>query len=790
MKTYLLKTGVRQAIAKAGETDIAVAYNAKAWVDEYPAGNPQLMVTTPGGKRVPVTVEAVDNLITGQVPNELLAGPGVYSYVFVWTSGSTQLESGRCECLVLGSNLAKDLAHDSRRTPDWAERIFLAAEVIEGAVNGAMEARNTAADMAAEAETHRTAAENAQEAAETAQDGAEAAEQRAIDVRDSIPETYTELSDQVDNLKSAVNAYNYDVPGLSWSLGSYDSSTGNRNTGVTNRICTDYLVPGEDGYLYVATTDPTNVTFWVNRYTDANVFDGNVKSNSDLSYEGYNKGKRYTITVRYKGDRGSDPISDVSALSSLMIVKTHFVGYDNLDANLQEAADIALEKTVYLHGTVATDTDLNTIISQGIYSLAASRNYPNRPPEIKTGSILRVTPYSSTIIEQRIETLQGDIMMGRRLSDESWSDWKYIQYNYPAVFRNIGSSADEWVAGSCDTSDGNVTLSSTRISLLYIPVFNPQNNLMITLKNSAAKFWVTRFDTNLNYVSTIISPTSTVGVTTLNPGYIYSITLAYYGNDTITDSNIDTLISYMDIKSILTKQGEIYKDHDYDSVLTGKKWAVCGDSYSEGDYSDESSVTSYTIRKGKYFGELCVYPYLIGNRTGVDIEMLARRGMTLASVPAKQGNCFAEGAYQNIPDGADYITLWFGINDKLQSVGIGNESSTDITTFCGAWNTVLSYIREKHPFAHVGIVVSNNAGDAQAPYSAATRTMAKKYGYPVLDMQADTQIPLMLNDMERDGLSGSVRTDVYRVQALENGHPNAQAHEFESYFIENWLHSL
>ena len=203
MKTYLLKAGVRQAIAKAGETDIAVAYNAKTWMDEYPAGNPQLMVTTPGGKRVPVTVEAVDNLITGQVPNELLAGPGVYSYVFVWTSGSTQLTSGRCECLVLGSNLAKDMVHDSRRTPDWAERIFLAAEVIEGAVNGAIEARNTAANKAAEAETHRTAAENAQEAAETAQDGAEAAEQRAIEVRNSIPPTYTELSDKVDDLKSA-----------------------------------------------------------------------------------------------------------------------------------------------------------------------------------------------------------------------------------------------------------------------------------------------------------------------------------------------------------------------------------------------------------------------------------------------------------------------------------------------------------------------------------------------------------------------------------------------------------
>ena len=234
MKTYLLKEGVRQAIAKAGETDIVVAYNAKTWIDEYPAGNPQLMVTTPGGKRVPVTVEAVDNLITGQVPNELLAGPGVYSYVFVWTSGSTQLESGRCECLVLGSSLTKDLTHDSRRTPEWAERIFLAAEVIEGAVNGAMEARNTAANMAAEAAESEA---NAAGSAEEAGDSATLADQKATAAAASAEDAAASAA--------ALHPENYVAQAFSASS-AYSAGT--------------YVM--HDGYLYRLTADHEADVAW------------------------------------------------------------------------------------------------------------------------------------------------------------------------------------------------------------------------------------------------------------------------------------------------------------------------------------------------------------------------------------------------------------------------------------------------------------------------------------------------------------------------------------------------
>ena len=69
MKTYLLKPNVRQAIAKAGETGVAVAYDARAWYDADPDGEPYLMATTPEGKKVPVTVTCTEGVISGELPD-------------------------------------------------------------------------------------------------------------------------------------------------------------------------------------------------------------------------------------------------------------------------------------------------------------------------------------------------------------------------------------------------------------------------------------------------------------------------------------------------------------------------------------------------------------------------------------------------------------------------------------------------------------------------------------------------------------------------------------------------
>lgn len=225
MQTFLLKAG-RQIIGRAGDmNETAVAVNIAKWVEDYPAGIPQLMVSTPGGQRIPLTVTVEDGLMVAVLPDTVTVGPGLYVYTAVMTNGNTQVQTARYECIILGSELAQTWKPLGPRVPDWAERIFVAADVIERAMDGAIEARTTAVDAAASAEASAEAAADSEGAAALSAQAAAASASDAQDIldnvvdqgaaqvsaiqeavaaaRESIPETYTQLSDDVSDLKSA-----------------------------------------------------------------------------------------------------------------------------------------------------------------------------------------------------------------------------------------------------------------------------------------------------------------------------------------------------------------------------------------------------------------------------------------------------------------------------------------------------------------------------------------------------------------------------------------------------------
>ena len=71
------------------------------------------------------------------------------------------------------------------------------------------------------------------------------------------------------------------------------------------------------------------------------------------------------------------------------------------------------------------------------------------------------------------------------------------------------------------------------------------------------------------------------------------------------------------------------------NILKGKKWAVCGDSFSSGDFKGLNE-DEYLIKEGKYAGKKAVYGYLIGNRNDMEIQDLTRGGRTMAT--PKEGN--------------------------------------------------------------------------------------------------------------------------------------------------------
>lgn len=233
------------------------------------------------------------------------------------------------------------------------------------------------------------------------------------------------------------------------------------------------------------------------------------------------------------------------------------------------------------------------------------------------------------------------------------------------------------------------------------------------------------------------------------------------------------------------------------NILFGKKWAVIGDSFSEGQ---DAGI----IADGKYAAEHICYPYIIGNKNNMDIQRLFLSGRMIATpISGDTTNSVSTDIYQQVEEDVDYITLYLGINDSGNLVGsgsdgedynrpitIGDISSNDIHTFYGAWNVVLKWLIENRPLAHIGIIVSNGM-DSNDMLRKAEIELAEKWGVPYIDLNGDDKTPMMhrsTNPVHSQDAKNA-RLSAFRISE-SNTHPNAAAYEYESSFIENFLRTL
>ena len=228
-------------------------------------------------------------------------------------------------------------------------------------------------------------------------------------------------------------------------------------------------------------------------------------------------------------------------------------------------------------------------------------------------------------------------------------------------------------------------------------------------------------------------------------------------------------------------------------ILFNKKWYACGDSFTHGDFVGDTSGFPTTIPSGQYAGQNANYPYLIGSRTGCEVHNIAVNGSTLAQhAGSSSANCFTypvTGRLYSIPSDADYITLYFGINDGHNGIPVGNSSDNDNTTFWGALNVALGYLVQNFPHARIGVIASNGC-DADG-YPQAAVDAAKKWGVACLDLDGAVGCRTMIR-CRRSPASDEVKTIIFNQQKVsnDNSHPNAMAHAMESTFIEAWLKSL
>ena len=240
-------------------------------------------------------------------------------------------------------------------------------------------------------------------------------------------------------------------------------------------------------------------------------------------------------------------------------------------------------------------------------------------------------------------------------------------------------------------------------------------------------------------------------------------------------------------------------------ILYGKKYVVCGDSFTAGDftgYVDENGLSGKNspVLYDSDWKMYKTYPWWIAKRNSMTLVNDSECGTTMAldktyvadpeNVDINTRNPFSNERYKRIPSDADYITVWFGLNDA-NNTNLGTIDDTDNTTFYGAWNVVLEYLLVNHPYAKVGIVVTDGITNHQ--YQDAVREVAKKWGFPYLDLVADPQIPAMISGRDAEmGLCArakELRDAAFRVSS-NNFHPSIKAHEYRSTIIENWLRTL
>ncbi|EGT3613168.1 SGNH/GDSL hydrolase family protein [Clostridium perfringens] len=239
------------------------------------------------------------------------------------------------------------------------------------------------------------------------------------------------------------------------------------------------------------------------------------------------------------------------------------------------------------------------------------------------------------------------------------------------------------------------------------------------------------------------------------------------------------------------------------NVLYGKKWVACGDSFTEGDFTgfvDEfgQSGKNSSVIYDKEMRCYKTYPWWIAKRNNMNLTNEAICGSTMAlSKEYLEGtkddinyrNPFSLSRYKKVPLDTDYLTLWFGLNET--STPLGTLQDTDNRTILGAWNIVLEYFITNMPYCKIGIVISD--GGLRDEFANGIISVAEYWGIPYLDLRNDPKVPLMLGgrggNINLNPKARELRNKAFYVTS-DNGHPNLQAHKYQSTFIENWLRSL
>lgn len=220
------------------------------------------------------------------------------------------------------------------------------------------------------------------------------------------------------------------------------------------------------------------------------------------------------------------------------------------------------------------------------------------------------------------------------------------------------------------------------------------------------------------------------------------------------------------------------EEYNNDNPLHGKKMGVLGDSMATNT------------------GTPSVFNTFIASRNNMTVDNQAVGGQYIANYGSLGKDVVDQ--VKLLSTDCDYVVLFGGTNDISRGTGIipiGENDSSDDTTFKGALNYIFTYLLDNLPNAKVCCITpyhrygrNDEGGYEDVPacltYVDALKEMCEKYNIPVFDNTKNGGI-CWINDSQRQVMMG---TEEYPYG--DNLHLNLHGKEYVSYKYEAFLKSL
>ena len=230
------------------------------------------------------------------------------------------------------------------------------------------------------------------------------------------------------------------------------------------------------------------------------------------------------------------------------------------------------------------------------------------------------------------------------------------------------------------------------------------------------------------YTQHINTKKSTFCVT--NPdAYTVILVMSVSSASGYTDISIRALsesesMSMLDINTVSALKHRLCSVSPY---MYGKKWAVLGDSITAGDGLTTNILTRYST--------------LVEKQCGIIAYNYGYSGSRIA-VQGSAGDSTYDNAmvirYANMIDDADYITVLGGINDANNQLPLGTLGDTDIATFYGALEVLITGLLTKYPGKAIGFITYPHyqGSERHRTYVDAIKEACARYAIPVLDLHS------------------------------------------------------